>query len=160
MKSIPDILKKIKDVPISRWVNTLIIVSTVATFLFTWAESNHSLKISVVLQNGTTMLQDLSTQAIESSVLTHDLIIFQQDCGFFNLPRDIDKCPKSLQKYKDDYSELFARISFASTSIKRYTERVNSLSDEDLFYENLRLFLIGGTLFSSALALVLNQRSS
>jgi len=142
---------------ITTWVGTLIIISTITTVLYSYTESKNNEKIAIALQSGITMLQDLSVNSVDTSILTHNLIVMQQDCGYLNLPRNNNRCIQSGIEYNAIKNENERIINNASTSSSRYTKKVGDLADNYDFYNNWGFIFMIITLCLNALALILNN---
>lgn len=144
---------------LSKWSNAFIIISTLFTILYTIVDSKNDLKINIVLQNGTPMMQDMISHLNLGNSLVHTLILRQEDCGYLNKQRNPKLCEKSILAYEKVRTEV--EISYVRTtdSQEKYTSKVNDLAENYNTYNLWQFVFATLALLFNVGALILNHKA-
>lgn len=158
MKYLSNFVNKHKK-DLLKWSSAFIIISSFFTSLYTIIDSKNDSKINIVLQNGTTMLQDLTNDSRLQNVLVHNLVVIQENCGYLNRQRDDVECEKSHLYYEKVKTEIQISDKRVMTSQKRYTSKANELAKKYDNYNYWQSVLIIFALVTNLVALILNHKA-
>ncbi len=141
-------------------VNTLIILSALGTFLYTWIDSGTNSNVIEIMQNGITVTQEFQKSVGLQNVLTHNLIMRFEECGYFNkieLGADCDNAKSSYTKAKFEFEN---QESISKDSQQRYNDKINKLTDTYDTRERWKGIFFLFALSTNIAALVFNQKEN
>lgn len=139
------------------WVNGLIIIGSIFVIASTYIQGINTGSVSVALQNGITMLQVAANTSVTSVIYTNNLLVRNEDCGYFNKGISTIRCQNSKDKLNETITELEANIQALNIIEGKYTIKINELSNNYEYYKWLENVLAVAAILSNSVALIINQ---